>query len=372
MRVPFVDLHAQYLSIKEEIDSAIQSVINDTAFVGGNYVKQFEENFAEMYGVKHCIGVANGTDAIYIILKMLGIGAGDEVITVANTWISTSETITQTGARPVFVDIDEKYYTIDENLIENKITPKTKAIIPVHLYGQVCNIEKIKELCEKHNLFLIEDCAQAHLSEFNGKLAGTYGIASSFSFYPGKNLGAYGDAGCIITNDDELANKIRMFANHGSIKKHEHEIEGINSRLDGMQAAVLNTKLSHLKNWTDKRIKNAALYTELLSNSNNIVTPFIREDSKHTFHLYVIRTKQRNSLKEYLSRFEIETSIHYPIALPNLEAYKYLNVPKEDYPITNNYQDEILSLPIYPELTGEQIEFVVENIASFFNNSLIL
>lgn len=372
MRVPFVDLHAQYLSIREEIDSAIQSVINDTAFIGGKYVKEFEKNFAEVYNVKHSIGVANGTDAIYIILKMLGIGAGDEVITVANTWISTSETITQTGAKPVFVDIDEHYYTIDENLLESKITSKTKAILPVHLYGQVCNIEKIQELCKKHNLFLIEDCAQAHLSEFNGRLVGTFGIASSFSFYPGKNLGAYGDAGCIITNDDDLAKKIRMFANHGSIKKHDHEFEGINSRLDGIQAAVLNAKLPHLKEWTNKRIKNSKLYTELLCNSNGVVTPRTREDSKHTFHLYVVRTKQREKLKEYLSRFEIETSIHYPIALPNLEAYKYLNVPKEDYPITNNYQDEILSLPMYPELSEEQIEFVCEKITTFFNNSLIL
>lgn len=372
MRVPFVDLHAQYLSIKDEIDSSIQSVINDTAFIGGKYVKEFEEIFAEMYGVKHCIGVANGTDAIYIILKMLGIGAGDEVITAANTWISTSETITQTGARPVFVDIDEKYCTIDENLIEKKITSRTKAVIPVHLYGQVCNIEKIKELCDKYNLFLIEDCAQAHLAESNGKLAGTFGVASSFSFYPGKNLGAYGDAGCIITNDDALAKKIRMFANHGSIKKHEHEFEGINSRLDGLQAAILNAKLPHLKNWTDKRIKNAKLYTELLCNSANIVTPNVRADSKHTFHLYVVRTKQREKLREYLSRFEIETSIHYPIALPNLEAYKYLNISKEDYTITNNYQDEILSLPMYPELSSEQIEFVAGKITSFFNNSLIL
>ncbi|MBN8570016.1 MAG: DegT/DnrJ/EryC1/StrS family aminotransferase, partial [Ignavibacteria bacterium] len=265
MRVPFVDLHAQYLSIKDEIDNSIQSVINDTAFIGGKYVKEFENNFADSYGVKHCIGVANGTDAIYIILKMLGIGPGDEVITAANTWISTSETITQTGAKPVFIDIDEKYYTINENLIESKITSKTKAIIPVHLYGQVCNIEKIQTICKKHNLFLIEDCAQSHFSSLENKLAGTSGIASSFSFYPGKNLGAYGDAGCIITNDDTLAKKIRMFANHGSLIKHEHDIEGINSRLDGLQAAILNTKLPHLDNWINKRIFNAQLYTKLLN-----------------------------------------------------------------------------------------------------------
>ncbi len=368
MKIPFVDIHAQYLSIKEEIDSAIQSVINDTAFIGGKYVKEFENNFAKAYGVKHCIGVANGTDAIYIILKMLGIGAGDEVITVANSWISTSETITQTGAKPVFIDIDKQYYTIDENLIESKITPRTKAVLPVHLYGQVCNIEKIKSICDKHNLFLIEDCAQSHFSSFDNRLAGTFGIASSFSFYPGKNLGAYGDAGCIITNDDMLTGKIRAFANHGSIKKHEHNMEGINSRLDGLQAAILNAKLQHLAKWTEQRIQNANTYTKLLTGIGDIITPKIRENTKHTFHLYVIRTKHRYELKDFLISKGIETSVHYPIALPNLPAYKYLNVPKEDYLITNEYQDEILSLPMYPELSSSQIEYIVNIIKEYFTS----
>lgn len=366
MHVPFVDLHAQYLSIKDEIDNAIRSVINDTAFIGGRFVKEFENNFAKAYGIKHCIGVANGTDAIYIILKMLGIGSGDEVITVANTWISTSETITQAGAKPVFVDIDEKYYTIDENKIASKITNKTKAIIPVHLYGQVCNIEKIQAICKKHNLFLIEDCAQAHFSSLDNRLAGTFGIASSFSFYPGKNLGAYGDAGCILTNNDDLADKIRMFANHGSTKKHEHKIEGINSRLDGMQAAILNAKLPHLDTWISKRIANAESYTKLLKGVGDIITPEVRKNSKHTFHLYVIKTKFRDKLKDFLADRNIDVSIHYPVALPNLEAYKYLNVPKEDYEVTGVFQNEILSLPMYPELSSEQIEYVVNSIKEFF------
>lgn len=366
MRVPFVDLHAQYLSIKDEIDNAIQSVINDTAFIGGKYVKEFENNFAKSYGIKHCIGVANGTDAIYIILKMLGIGPGDEVITAANTWISTSETITQTGAKPVFIDIDEKYYTINEDLIESKINSRTKAIIPVHLYGQVCNIEKILTICKMHNLFLIEDCAQSHFSSLDNKLAGTSGIASSFSFYPGKNLGAYGDAGCIITNDDTLAKKIRMFANHGSLIKHEHDIEGINSRLDGLQAAILNAKLPHLDNWINKRIFNAQLYTKLLNGTGDIITPSVRENSKHTFHLYVIRTKFRDQLKDYLISQNIDVSIHYPVALPNLKAYEYLNLPTEENSITNVFQNEILSLPMYPELSSEQIGFVVSCIKDFF------
>ncbi|MBS1494873.1 MAG: DegT/DnrJ/EryC1/StrS family aminotransferase [Bacteroidetes bacterium] len=366
MKIPFVDLKAQYLSIKNEIDNAVQSVINDTAFIGGKYVKQFENSFADLYKIKNCIGVANGTDAIYITLKMLGIGQGDEVITVANTWISTSETISQAGAKPVFVDINDKLYTIDEELIESKINSKTKAVIAVHLYGQVCNIEKIQTICKKHNLFLIEDCAQSHLSECNGKLAGTFGDAATFSFYPGKNLGAYGDAGCIITNDDALAEKIRMFANHGSIKKHIHEMEGINSRLDGMQAAILSAKLPHLTEWTNKRINNAKLYSQMLTDIGDVVTPQIRENSKHTFHLYVIRTKHRDALKEFLYSHKIETSIHYPVALPNLPAYSYLNIPPEDYKLTNIFQDEILSLPMYPELTSEQITFISEKIKKFF------
>lgn len=367
MHVPFVDLLAQYLSIKNEIDNAIQSVLTDTAFIGGKYVKEFEDNFATVYGVNHCIGVANGTDAIYVILRMLGIGAGYEVITVANTWISSSETITQTGAKPVFIDIDNTYYTINESLIESKITTRTKAVIAVHLYGQVCNIDKIKSLCDKHNLFLIEDCAQAHLSEFNNRLTGTFGIAASFSFYPGKNLGAYGDGGCVLTNNDDLARKIRMFANHGSLKKHEHQIEGINSRLDGMQAAILNIKLNYLNEWTNKRIQNAALYSELLKNTGDITIPAVRENSKHTFHLYVIRTKHRDALQQFLKEKNIDTSIHYPVALPNLEAYKYLNVPKEDYKHTDIFQNEILSLPMYAELSEEQILYVCASIKDFFD-----
>ncbi|SVD78190.1 uncharacterized protein METZ01_LOCUS431044, partial [marine metagenome] len=245
MRIPFVDLKAQYHSIKEEIDTAIQNVINETAFIKGKYVQNFEEEYAEIYGVKHCISCANGTDAIYITLKALGIGPGDEVITTALSWISTSETITQAGARVVFVDIDPDYYTIDTAKIENKITEKTKAIIPVHLYGHPGNMTDIMAIAEKYNLKVIEDCAQAHFAQWKGKYVGTFGIAGTFSFFPGKNLGAFGDAGCIVTNDDELAQKVRMFAHHGALKKHHHEFEGINSRLDGLQAAVLSVKLKY-------------------------------------------------------------------------------------------------------------------------------
>ena len=272
MHIPFVDLKAQYESIKPEIDAAMASVIADTAFIGGQRIKDFERAFAEAQGAKHCIGVANGTDAIYIALRMLGVGDGDEVITVANSWISTSEVITQAGARPVFVDIDE-HYNIDAALIEEKITPRTRAILPVHLYGQPADLDAIVALCEKHDLLLLEDCAQAHLARFDGTRVGNFGKAGTFSFYPGKNLGAYGDAGAIVTNDDELAERCRMFANHGALKKDHHKIEGINSRLDGLQAAVLSAKLPHLADWTANRQAVAAAYDERLAGIGDLVTP---------------------------------------------------------------------------------------------------
>jgi dTDP-4-amino-4,6-dideoxygalactose transaminase len=369
MKVPFVDLKAQYLSIKEDIDEAIFNVIAETAFIGGKYVQNFEKEFAEKYQVKHCISVANGTDSLYIIMKMLGIGPGDEVITVANSWISSSETITQTGAKPVFVDIDPLYYTIHEKLISSKITSRTKAIMPVHLFGQMCDMDLISELASQHGLFVIEDCAQSHFSEFKGRRAGTIGIAGSFSFYPGKNLGAYGDAGCIITNDDELAEKCRIYARHGAKVKHQHTIEGINSRLDGMQAAILSKKLPHILEWTKKRIEKAAYYSQLLQHIPELVCPVVRPESMHTFHLYVVKVKNRSGLVQYLAAQGIETAIHYPTALPLLPAYDYLNQKASDFPVSFANQSEILSLPMYPELKEEAIEKVVEAIKIFYSEA---
>lgn len=367
MNVPFLNLKKQYDHLKPQIDKAIADVISETAFIKGKHVDAFEKEFADAFGIKHCIGVANGTDAIYIILKMLGIGAGDEVITVANTWISTSETITQAGAKPVFVDIEPEYYCIDTRQIEKKINPKTKAIVAVHLFGQSNDIKQLKDICEKHNLFLIEDCAQSHFTEFNNQLAGTFGIASTFSFYPGKNLGAYGDAGAIITNDDALSRKMRMYAAHGSLIKHQHEIEGINSRLDGLQAAILSAKLPHLKKWNEQRIQHASLYYALLKDVKEVVTPAVRENTKHTFHLYVIRTKLRNELQAFLKEQGIETQIHYPAPLPYVKAYQYLGHTAADFPVAYQYQSEILSLPMYPELKKEEIEYVVDAIKHFFS-----
>lgn len=369
MQVPFVDLKAQYERIKPAIDNAIKKVIEETAFIGGKYVNEFEQQFAELYGVKHCISVANGTDSLYIIMKMLGIGPGDEVITVANSWISSSETITQTGARPVFVDINPVYYSIDESLIESKITNNTKAIIPVHLYGQMCNMEAVMGIAHKHGLHVIEDCAQSHFSELNNTRAGLRGIASSFSFYPGKNLGAYGDAGCIITNDDDFAEKCRMYARHGAKVKHKHEMEGVNSRLDGMQASILLAKLPHILHWTEERIAVSRWYSEFLSDVSEIQLPEVRPNSKHSFHLYVVRTESRDALANHLKENGVETAIHYPVALPNMNAYSYLGYTKKDFPIASQYESRILSLPIYPEMTREMVEYVSNSIKSFFSQS---
>ncbi len=362
MKISFVDLKGQYLSIKSEIDTAIQKVISETAFIKGKYVQKFEEEYAEVYGVKHVISCANGTDAIYITLKALGIGQGDEVITVANTWISTSETISQTGAKPVFVDIDPDYYTIDVSKIEEKISSKTKAIIPVHLYGQPAEMDPIIDICKRHNLLLVEDCAQAHFAQWKGKRVGTMGIAGTFSFFPGKNLGAYGDAGAIITDDDEFATQARMFANHGALKKHHHEIEGINSRMDGLQAAILSVKLPHIHEWSQKRLDCAQTYNSLLADIDNIETPKIHPDVKHVFHLYVIRTEKRDQLQNYLKNNGVDTGIHYPTPLPFLKAYDYLGHKSVDFPVAFSYKEKILSLPMHPELTREQIELVANNL----------
>ena len=366
MKIPFVDLQAQYQSIKTEIDNAISQVITETAFIGGKYVNQFEKQFAELYGIKHCISCANGTDSLYILMKMLGIGAGDEVITVANSWISSAETISQTGAKPVFVDIDPNFYTIDETLIEEKINENTKAIIPVHIQGQMCNMDRIMEIAKQYNIPVIEDCAQSHFSSYNNKRAGTIGIAGSFSFYPGKNLGAYGDAGCIITNDDKLAEDCKRYARHGALIKHQHTIEGINSRLDGLQASILSAKLPHILDWTKMRQTNASYYNQVLSDIDEVCLPKVRPHTTHTYHLYVVRVQRRNELADFLKLKGIETAIHYPTPLPFLEAYQYLGHNKNDFPVSEAYQHQILSLPLYPELTKEMMDFVSNTIKEFF------
>ena len=366
MKINFVDLKAQYHSIKTDMDAALQNVIENTSFIGGAGVKNFEANFGALLGVENVVSCANGTDSLYIIMKALGIGHGDEVITVANSWISSSETIGQTGAKPVFVDIELTYLSMDVTQLEQKITPQTKAVIAVHLHGQMADIEAIKDICDKHQLFLIEDCAQSHLSEANRKIAGTIGIAGSFSFYPGKNLGAYGDAGCIVTNDAALATKCRMYANHGALKKHEHEIEGINSRLDGIQAAVLNVKLPHLRRWTAARQTNAALYREALTDITQIKFIAEKPKTKHSYHLFIILSENRDALKAHLEAAGIETAIHYPTPLPLLKAYASDGYTAADFPHAATAAGQMLSLPMYPELSIEQINYIAESIKAFY------
>ncbi|MBA3465676.1 MAG: DegT/DnrJ/EryC1/StrS family aminotransferase [Deltaproteobacteria bacterium] len=365
MKIPFVDLLAQYRAHQAEIDGALRDVIESTAFIGGRFVKEFEESYAREYGIKHCVSVANGTDAIYIVLRMLGIGPGDEVITTAHSWFSTAETIGQTGATPVFVDVDE-FYNIDPARIEAAITPRTRAMIPVHLYGQAARMEQIQEICLRRGLQLIEDCAQAHFATHAGKRVGTFGVAATFSFYPGKNLGAYGDAGAIITGDDELATRFRMYANHGQLKKHEHQIEGVNSRLDGLQAALLSKKLPHIHDWTRRRQAVAELYRQQLAGFEPVTVPECAPGSTHVYHLYVVRVPNREPLREFLRDRGIETGVHYPTALPFLTAYRARNHQPQEFPRAHHNQDTILSLPIYPEMTEEMVTYVVEAIRAFY------
>lgn len=364
IKIPFVDLHAQYLSIKPAIDAAIAEVIAESTFIRGPHVDAFEEEWAKTLGVRRCVSCANGTDALYIAMRGLGVKPGDEVITTAHSWISTSETITQAGAKVVFCDTDYETFTINPKLIEDKITPRTVGIIPVHLYGQACAMDRIMAIAKKHSLWVVEDCAQAHLGRFNGRLLGTFGNAATFSFYPGKNLGAYGDAGCLVTNDDRLADWTACFARHGG--KGEHIMEGINSRLDGLQAAILRAKLPHLPVWTESRRKIAKQYDERLAGVGDIVTPAIGAGRSHVYHLYVIRTTTRDALKKYLAEAGVATVLNYPKALPFCSAYAYLGAQATDYPVAYADQSRILSLPIYPEMTDGMIETVVGTIANYF------
>ena len=356
-RIPFVDLHAQYLAHKAEFDAALQRVIERSAYIGGEYVRRFETEFAAACGAKHCVAVGNGTDAIYVVLTMLGVGRGDEVITTASSWISTSETISQAGATPVFVDVDE-YGNIDPALIERAVTPRTRAVIPVHLYGQAARMTEIAAICARNGLLLVEDCAQAHLARFAGRPVGTFGRAATFSFYPGKNLGAYGDAGAIITDDEEFAKRCRMYANHGALVKHEHVMEGINSRLDGLQASLLSAKLPHLAGWTAARRRVAAQYDAALAGIPEVTTPAVHPEATHVYHLYVIRAEGRDALRDALTAEGIECAIHYPRALPLLPAYARLGVGPADIPRAAANQSRILSLPIYPEMPARYVERV--------------
>ncbi|MCD4651009.1 MAG: DegT/DnrJ/EryC1/StrS family aminotransferase [Candidatus Cloacimonetes bacterium] len=365
MKVPFVDLKAQYRSIKSEVDAAIQDVLDNTAFIGGSRVAEFNAAFAKYTGTKHAVGVGNGTEAIFLALKAMGIGPGDEIITSAYSFVATTESITAAGAKVVFCDIDKKTYNINATLIEKKITSKTKAIIPVHLYGQPADMSAIMKIAGKHGLKVLEDSAQAHGAKFGGKRVGTIGDAAIFSFYPGKNLGAYVDAGAVTTNNDDIALYCKMAADHGRVSKYAHKFEGYSSRLDGIQAAVLNVKIKYIDSWNQKRREAAALYNELLSGVEGIVLPVEHPSTECVYHLFVIRTDNRDGLKEFLKSKGIASGVHYPCGLPYLEAYEYMKHLPQDFPVTSEVQDRVLSLPVFPEITPEMIRYVVEQIKEF-------
>ena len=366
MKVPFLDLKAQYRSITGEVEIAVREVLESTAFAGGPFVERFEEEFARFCGCKYAVGVGNGTDALWFSLLALGIGPGDEVITVPNTFIATAEAISFCGAVPVFVDVEEKSFTMDPALLEKAITPRTKAVIPVHLFGQTADMEPILEIARKHNLFVIEDACQAHGASYREKTAGSMGNTGCFSFYPGKNLGAYGEAGAVVTNDEELANTLKMLRDHGQSKKYHHRVVGWNGRMDGIQGAILSVKLRYLKEANDSRRRNASLYSDLLKNIEGVVLPREMDYASHVYHLYVIRVKDRDGLMKYLAGEGIGCGIHYPVPVHLQEAYGFLGLSEGAFPVAERCAKEIVSLPMFPELSNDQVHFVADSIRRFY------
>ena len=367
MNIPLVDLYAQYQTIKREIDAAIERVIATSAFIGGEDVRSFETEFARYCAERedgqaaamklHCASCGNGTDALCLALHAFGIGPGDEVITVAHTFIATAEAISSTGARPVFVDIHPDTFVIDPTVIERAITPRTRAIIPVHLYGQTCDMDPILEVARRYGLKVIEDAAQAHGARWRGRRAGALGDAACFSFYPGKNLGAYGDAGAVVSHDAEVIRRVRMRANHGRLDKYVHETEGVSSRLDGLNAAVLRVKLRHLDTWNAARRAHAARYSEILK-STGVALPVVDRHAEPVWHLFVIRVKDRDRVRTKLQERGVGVGVHYPVPLHRQPAYRYLGIPEGTLPVTEHVAADILSLPMYPELTRDQIEAI--------------
>ncbi len=367
MKVPFLDLKLQYDNLKDELVPAIMGTIESTQFILGKAVEDFEKQFAEAHGMKHCIALGTGTDALHVALWAKNVGIGDEVITVSHTFIATSEGISLCGATPVFVDVDPVTYTMDPKKIEATITKRTKAIIPVHLYGQPAAMEEIMAIARKHNLLVLEDACQAHLATYDKKFVGQFGFATAFSFYPGKNLGAYGEAGGVTTNDDALAVKMRRLRDHGQIKKYHHQQWGHNYRMDGIQGAVLGVKLRFLNEWTEARRRHAKCYMEKLSGVGDLVLPREGPRAKHVYHLFVVQTKFREALQAHLTEKGIGTGLHYPIPLHLQEAYKDLGYVKGQFPVTEQVASHGLSLPMFAELTDDQITYVVDSIKEFFD-----
>jgi dTDP-4-amino-4,6-dideoxygalactose transaminase len=407
MNIPFLDLKTPHQELEEELVAVFRECLRTASFVGGAQVQGFEEEFAQFCETKYCVAVNSGTDALRFALIAAGIGPGDEVITVPNTFIATTEAISQTGATPVFVDIDERTYNMAPNQLEDYLkrrfnsstaapqhgstAKRLKAILPVHLYGQPADMDSILEIADRYGLIVIEDACQAHgavyysKKEDKWKKAGSMGLAAAFSFYPGKNLGACGEGGAVTTNKEDIAQRIRMLRDHGQAKKYYHDFEGYNGRLDAIQTGILRVKLKHLSEWNEKRRHNATLYSQLLntaapqhcstatlrsqhSSLNTILTPYEPSWTKAVYHLYIIRTQKRDDLQKYLSENGISTGLHYPIPLHLQNAYKNLNVGNGNYPVTEKVSDEILSLPMFPDLTSEQIEYIANKIKEFIHS----
>ena len=364
MQVPFLDLKAHHQPHRQEFLDAIAEVIDQSAFAGGPFVARFEEDFARYCGVKHAIGVGNGTDAIWLVLLALGVGPGDEVITVPMTFMATAEAISYAGAKPVFVDIDEKSYTMDPAQLERAITPRTKAIIPVHLYGQVADMDPILEIAARHKIPVIEDACQAHGAEYKGRRAGSLGVAGAFSFYPGKNLGAFGEAGAVTTNDPALAERVKVLREHGQPRKYYHSHIGWNGRMDGIQGAVLRIKLKYLEAATEQRRAHAAHYRRLLQSCSSIVLPAEAPARRHVYHLYVILADQRDALIAEMGRRGVGCAIHYPIPVHLQDAYRHLGLGEGSFPVTERVARRLVSLPMFPELTPSQIETVAAELRS--------
>jgi dTDP-4-amino-4,6-dideoxygalactose transaminase len=363
-QIPLVDLKAQYRAIRGEIDAAIQRVVSNTSFILGKEVDDFEKAFAAYSGVREAVGVASGTAALHLALVAHGIGPGDEVITTAHTFIATAEPISMTGAKPVFVDIDPRTYNLDPQRVEEAITPRTRAIIAVHLYGNPAPLDPLMEIAKRRGLWLIEDAAQAHGAEYRGRRVGSIGHLACFSFYPGKNLGAYGDAGAVTGNDSQLLAKVRRLRDHGRTSKYEHEDLGFGERLDALQAAILGAKLPHLEQWTEQRRAHARTYDELL-NGLDLVLPYAEPGSRHVYHLYIVRTARRDPLLEHLRSRGVGAGIHYPVPLHRQPAYLKEGYGEVSLPVTERAAREVLSLPMFPELTRDQIETVAGAIQEF-------
>ena len=365
LEVPFLDLKAQYRELAPEINRAVTSVLESAQFVGGPFVENFEQEFASYIGARYAVGVSSGTSALELALKVAGIEPGDEVLVPANSFFATAEAVSNVGAKPVFTDVDSASFHLDVNSAERMITSRTRAIIPVHLYGRAMDLRRVAEFATAYRLQIIEDAAQAHGSAYNGAKVGAAGRLTCFSFYPGKNLGAYGDAGAVTTNDFDEARKLRLLRDHGSPAKYEHSVIGTNARLDSIQAAILSVKLGQLDEWNRLRREHAAQMASALADST-VIPPEIPADGEHVFHLFVVRSQQRNALRNYLRANGIGTGIHYPIPLHLTEAYQQLGYPGHGaFPIAEQLAEEILSLPMYAELTDEQIEYTIDAVLNF-------